>query len=172
MAGVAFTREAAERIANAVRKVENSPREAGGQRQHQPPQATQFWAYLSSGGGMNGLFWSWVKVVPVAKPPTAGDPVTVEDVPLWDFADPMVSGYQTAREANDNRNIQPGTVALLTFMGYDQSGEPLYVFTYNAPQEQSNDGGIHDHRDNITGKGFAFSVYHPGTSLPQQPWAI
>jgi hypothetical protein len=32
--------------------------------------------------------------------------------------------------------------------------------------------GIHDHRDNVTGGGFAFAVYHPGTSLPQQPWAI
>ncbi len=32
--------------------------------------------------------------------------------------------------------------------------------------------GIHDHRDNVTGNGFAFSVYHPGTILPQQPWAV
>jgi hypothetical protein len=35
------------------------------------------------------------------------------------------------------------------------------------------DGPIppHDHRDNYNG-GFAFAVYHPGTSLPQMPWAI
>jgi hypothetical protein len=32
--------------------------------------------------------------------------------------------------------------------------------------------GIHDHRDNVTGGGFAFAVYHPGTALPQQPWAV
>jgi hypothetical protein len=32
--------------------------------------------------------------------------------------------------------------------------------------------GIHDHRDNVTGCGFAFACYHPGTALPQQPWAI
>lgn len=31
--------------------------------------------------------------------------------------------------------------------------------------------GIHDHRDNLNG-GFCFSVYAPGTALPQQPWAI
>jgi hypothetical protein len=31
--------------------------------------------------------------------------------------------------------------------------------------------GPHDHRDNFNG-GFCFSVYHPGTSLPQMPWAI
>jgi hypothetical protein len=30
----------------------------------------------------------------------------------------------------------------------------------------------HDHRGNITGGGFAFAVYHPGTGLPQQPWTI
>lgn len=32
--------------------------------------------------------------------------------------------------------------------------------------------GIHDHRDPVTGCGFAFAVFHPGTGLPQQPWAI
>jgi hypothetical protein len=33
--------------------------------------------------------------------------------------------------------------------------------------------GPHDHRDGSPMYGgFAFAVYHPGTSLPQQPWAI
>ena len=31
--------------------------------------------------------------------------------------------------------------------------------------------GPHDHRDNFNG-GFAFAIFHPGTRLPQQPWAI
>jgi len=31
--------------------------------------------------------------------------------------------------------------------------------------------GVHDHRDNYHG-GFAFAVWHPGTDLPQQNWAI
>lgn len=30
--------------------------------------------------------------------------------------------------------------------------------------------GPHDHRDNFNG-GFAFAIYHPGTGIPQQPWA-
>jgi hypothetical protein len=169
--GVAFSPEVAHRIANAVRKVERTPQDMAGDRNRPAPQETSFWAFLSSGGGMNGLFWSWVKVVPVERPPTAGDPVTVEEVPLWDFSDPIVSGYQTAREANNIRNVPPGTVALLTFMGYDQAGDPLYVFSYNAPLPPATDG-IHDHRDNITGQGFAFAVYHPGTDLPQQPWNV
>jgi len=33
--------------------------------------------------------------------------------------------------------------------------------------------GPHDHRSNEPGHGgFAFSCYHPGTALPQMPWAI
>lgn len=31
--------------------------------------------------------------------------------------------------------------------------------------------GLHDHRDNFN-SGFAFAIYHPGTSLPQMPWAL
>ena len=30
-------------------------------------------------------------------------------------------------------------------------------------------GGIHDHRDNKHG-GFAYAVFHPGTSVPMAPW--
>jgi hypothetical protein len=30
---------------------------------------------------------------------------------------------------------------------------------------------LHDHRDNYNG-GFAFSVYHPGTGVPQLPWEV
>lgn len=56
-------------------------------------------------------------------------------------------------------------------MGYDQAGEPLYVFAYNAPLPPAGHG-IHDHRDTITGQGFAFAVHHPGTDLAQQPWTV
>jgi hypothetical protein len=38
--------------------------------------------------------------------------------------------------------------------GHDGSSRPCY----------------NDHRDNVTGGGFAFATYHPGTSLPQQNW--
>lgn len=116
------------------------------------------------------MFWSWVKVQPLANAPTANDPWTIEDVPLWEFAQPQVAGWENAREANGNRSVTPGTVALLTFIGYDKTGEPLYVFNHAAQQD---DGifPIHDHRDNAHG-GFSFAVYAPGTSLPQQPWHV
>jgi len=50
---------------------------------------------------------------------------------------------------------------------------------YNKHYHTSDyDGGwvgtpMHDHRDNSAGGGgFAFAVYHPGTAMPQQPWAV
>jgi hypothetical protein len=55
----------------------------------------------------------------------------------------------------------------LEFVGYDRDGVPAYVFTYGRPRE-ADPIPIHDHQDNFNG-GFAFSCYHPGTALPQQP---
>lgn len=58
----------------------------------------------------------------------------------------------------------------LTFVGYDAEGEPAYMF--DRPQADPWQGlPPHDHRDNYNG-GFAFAVMHPGTALPQQPWAL
>ena len=170
--GVAFTHDAARRIIASTLREERRPRDMAGEKNRRGPQEASFFAYLSTGGGMNGLFWSWVRVVPVAKPPAAAAAtIVMEDPPLWEFAQPIASGYQNAREANNNRNVPTGTVTLLTFVGYDDNSEPLYVFNYSAPLVQA-DMGIHDHRDNVTGKGYAFSVYHPGTDLPQQPWSV
>jgi hypothetical protein len=47
----------------------------------------------------------------------------------------------------------------------------MYTFNLPLPAQQSY-VPLHDHRDNVTGGGFAFAVYHPGTSLPQQPWSM
>jgi hypothetical protein len=43
---------------------------------------------------------------------------------------------------------------------------PRFAFGY-APTRIELVLPIHDHRDSVTGGGFAFAVYHPGTSLPQ-----
>jgi hypothetical protein len=46
----------------------------------------------------------------------------------------------------------------------------VYAFNHAPSPHDPRLVPIHDHRDNITGGGFAFRVYHPGTGLPQQPW--
>ncbi len=55
---------------------------------------------------------------------------------------------------------------LLPTEGYNQHGHTSQFDGGWIPG-----AGPHDHRDNFNG-GFAFAVYHPGTSLPQMPWAI
>lgn len=115
---------------------------------------------------------------------------------LWQFQVPYIAGFGNAREANDSREVPGGTVVLLTFVGYAvpaapraapvrplfprtqprpagaEGSIPMYVFNYCAQSQQAA-LPIHDHRDNTpTAGGFAFSVYHPGTSLPQQNWSV
>jgi hypothetical protein len=170
MSGVNFSLDAAKRIVAATKKVERTPQHVGGERNPAREAGGPFWAMLTSAAGLNGLHWSWVKVIPVDEPPTADDPYTYDDTPLFRFDDGPVVGIESAREANRNRAIEPGTVVLLSFTGYDRTGEPLYVFQHSGRQPDAA-LPIHDHRDNFNG-GFAFSVYHPGTALPQQPWAV
>jgi len=54
-------------------------------------------------------------------------------------------------------------------MAGEDGSIPYYFFNYNNPPTV----GVspHDHRDNLNGS-FAFSVYHPGTDIPQVPWTI
>src|SRR5438270_10058380 len=106
-----------------------------------------------------------VKVQPVDNLPTASGLVTIDTSPLWTLTDPPVAGYASAREANGNQQVPPGSVVELCFIGYDDAGNPVYVFQYNFSQLGA-ELPIHDHRDVFNG-GLAFSVYHPGTSLPQ-----
>jgi hypothetical protein len=57
-------------------------------------------------------------------------------------------------------------VPLTATEGYNQHG-------HTGPYDGGYIPGMgpHDHRDNFNG-GFAFAVYHPGTSLPQMPWVV
>ena len=62
-------------------------------------------------------------------------------------------------------------IVRLSFTGYGNDGNPVYVFSYTPPPEPFPPVAPHDHRDNNPWSGgFAFSVYHPGTSLPQAEW--
>lgn len=166
-----FTIDTAQRILTATRRVEKMPQNKAGERLVRPPAEPSFWAYLTSAGGLGGQFWSWIKVTIAADLPTSTDPLTVQNVPLFGVAEPHVVGFESAREANGQRDIATGTIVRLEFCGYDKTGEPAFLFTYTPPGSQLP-LPLHDHRDNVTGLGFAFATYHPGTALPQQPWAL
>lgn len=164
---VAFSHEAALRIAAAVRKVERTPQSLIGDRVPPHGKETSFWAYLLS-TDLSGVHYSWLKLVPAAKLPNPEDPFAPleQDRALFELDVPNVYG-ENAREVNGAKP-PGGTVVQLSFIGFDTKDEPVYAFMWQPPVDQIG-VPIHDHRDNFNG-GFAFAVYHPGTSLPQQPW--
>lgn len=167
-----FDLATAKRVLEATRRVERMPVDKRLDRIHRQPPENSFWVYLTSAGGLNGLHWSWIRVQPAANLPTADDPLTVQDVPLFEMASPVVVGFQNAREVNNSRAIEPGTVVKLEWIGYDRAGEPAFLFTHQ-PQQPDQVVPPHDHRDNQPQNGgFAFAVYAPGTALPQQAWHL
>lgn len=87
------------------------------------------------------------------------------------IAQPVVAGNQSARESSGNYHVPRGAVVRITFVGYDEADEPVYVFSYADQDDPFAPVAPHDHRDLSSG-GFAFAVYHPGTAIPQQRWAI
>jgi hypothetical protein len=169
---VSFTAAAAAKLVDAARRVLNQPTSTPNARNPLVEPNTTFWAYLSSPGGINGLFWSWVRVVPVPQlqQPTVNNPVTIDDVPLFQFSSPPIAGYQNAREVNGHREVPAGSVVKMEFIGYAADKSPLYVFAYNM-QPADTFLPVHNHSDNFSG-GYAWAVYHPGTSTPQQQWHI
>lgn len=171
---VSFTFAAAQQIVETVRLVQGRKTSKATPRNANDSREKSFWAFLSSPGGLSGLFWSWVRVQPVQKfnMPTPNDPFTIDqNIPLWEFTDPPVAGYQNARESSNNQQVVPGSVVKLEMIGEDKDGEPVYVFQWQLPPQLFPVIPIHDHRDAFNG-GFSFSCFHPGTALPQVPWAI
>jgi hypothetical protein len=153
----AFTRDAARRIADATRQVEATPQHTGQRANPSQPAADQsFWARIGSMSiGTGG--YSWHRMIPVGDGRLA-------------FSDQPLYGPDSAFEATAKYNVPVGAVVRLYLNGYDANGQPTYTFSYGPAPEMAY-LRPHDHRDNQHG-GFAFAVYHPGTALPQQPWAI
>jgi hypothetical protein len=197
-ARASFTLASAQRIASVVRAVEAQavPNNSGGANPARPAQ-TQFWAMITSGADLKNIFFNWVACVPSKDAGTGQDSTTPALSNLWEFQQPYVAGFGNAREANGNKQIPPGTVVMLTLIGYSvpdgtagsyqgtstvpasstapptrpDGSIPMYVFSY-CMQQQQQYLPLHDHRDNVTGGGFSFATYHPGTALPQQPFSI
>lgn len=76
-----------------------------------------------------------------------------------------------AQEVNGNISVPTDTVVMMKFAGYDGTNQPLFLFQFESTDPNFLPATPPDHRVNWNG-GFAFSVYHPGTGLPQQPWSM
>lgn len=162
---VVFSPEVAKRVTAATRKVEQTATNRGGAASTSYDAGAGFWAMIL-GSDVSGLRYTFNKVVfdPRSTYPQA---FTIMQTERFGFDGPPSPGV--AIEVNGNRGVQ-FKVVFLRFAGYDLDGTtPVFLFSYN----EMVDSGIlspHDHRDNANG-GFAFAVYHPGSSIPQMPWA-
>ncbi|MFA9480111.1 hypothetical protein ACERK3_17705 [Phycisphaerales bacterium AB-hyl4] len=142
----------------ATRRVEGMPRDQRGRAS--PPQPREspgdsFWAVIT-GRSIEGDRFSWQRATPDGK-----GGLVIE---------PSPGGQLNAIELNDSREVSTMARVRMHRIGRDEAGNPRYGFVAPAKQEWQPVPN-HDHRDNHNG-GFAFSVYHPGTDLPQQPYAL
>lgn len=167
---VTFTPSAARRIADAVKRVEAMPRHRSGDANPARQTEPSFWAMIT-GVDFSGLHYSFIRVTPSAATDKADFRIATGLAYTIANEDPEYGDVGYAREASGNKHVPTYTVTKLEFIGYDAEGLPAYLFCCSPPIEPNAAIAPHDHRDNYTG-GFAFAVYHPGTALPQQPWAV
>lgn len=160
--GVTFSVDAAKRIVKVVKRVEQTPESSGGRNPVTIQPGTRFWAYLIAGATWNQyeFKYGFIKVIPDATDERFG----------WQF-DIDVQGVDCVRDPSGRDDLAEGTVAEIEFTGYDADGEPQYWICGVRARQTGNSLPPHNHSDNING-GFAFAVYAPGTSFPQQPFAV
>ena len=156
-----FTTDSARRVAAATRKVEAMPLRYGARPNPPRDAEDSIWAVLTGHNVMLAASsgYSWVQVAP-----NTGDG--------WVPLDGGARGIENAYEATGKWPIPVPTVVRL-YVGPDDpdTGEQRWTFVYDQDAERFGYLPPHDHRDNYNG-GFAFAVFHPGTAIPQQPWAL
>ncbi|MEM8738256.1 MAG: hypothetical protein AAGG38_07235 [Planctomycetota bacterium] len=155
-----FSPDAARRIASATRRIEAMPLRRGVTETRPRPVEDEIWAVLT---GHNPLApqagYSWVQVTP-----NTGDG--------WAPMEGGARGIENATETSGKYPIPvPHVVRLRRGPDNPDTGDPRWTFVYDPDPELFASVPPHDHRDNFAG-GFAFSVYHPGSALPQMPWAL
>jgi hypothetical protein len=162
---IVFSEAAATKIKRATERVLNSPPSRTGERTRTTQTEGSFWG-LITGPSIDGMRYSFVRVFPVL------DNDSRQDFKLMNGAAYRIADTEPeaglARESNGNKGVPTYTVVMMHFIGYDAADTPAYLFQWIGPNDM-NYLRPHDHRSNDQG-GFAFSVYHPGTGLPQQPF--
>lgn len=165
-AGVTFSASAAAKIKKATERVLNSPQSRTGDRTGRTASEESFWAIIT-GRDVTGQHFHFLRCQMNL------DTDSRDDFKLTNGVGYIIVGdepdFGIGREANGNRAVPTYTVTRMFFNGYDRDNLPAYIFVSDDDGTEA-DLRLHDHRDNFNG-GFAFACYHPGTGLPQQPWA-
>lgn len=152
-----FNEQGARRVVDATRRVEQMPRDQRGR--NNPPMPRE------GGGG----FWAVIAYQDISEPVYAFHRVTRNDAGQLVVKPGTLT--QGAEELNGRVGVLPGSRVRMFRIGTNENDDPVFGFFAPQPREQFQPIEPHDHRD-IWNGGFAFSVYHPGTSLPQMPWAL
>lgn len=173
--GVVLTEQGAAKLKVINDAFNQQRKNMGGKPIPHGPIESEIWGLLT-GCDTSGKRYSFVRVIPDA---SGDDPDIMLDAQNIGYSIVANAANQgliyTAFEVNGHTGAVMQIVKL-TFAGYRKdpdtgTKEPVFVFQYETlpawiPLP------VHDHRDNVTGGGFAFAVYAPGTALPQQPFSI
>lgn len=163
---VTFTSKAAQKIKETVERVAQMGPNYKGQPNPPRPTEDSFWAFVL-GCDSSGLRHSFVRVFP-----DIGDDSVdfiLDGGMKWKIVPNDPPHLQCAYESSGGRGLTDKIVRMHYAGIRKDDGEACYVFQCESFDPSQWPLPIHDHRDNHAG-GFAFATYHPGTSLPQQPW--
>jgi hypothetical protein len=151
------------------------------------PESAPFWAFIVGIGteypannnaspSDQRMVYSFVRLAPCAD---AEADLWLNKTQAYKFTGEGAAIHQ-AIEINA-RPTPTNSIVRMSFAGFAEQTEevdgqqvkvkrPRFAFSH-APTLFERVLPLHDHRDNAHG-GFAFATYHPGTGLPQQPWAL
>ena len=187
--GVTLSPDSIPKLRRAIQDGENYRMSRGRERLPTGPQDGPFWAFLTGAGfespvnqnaspGDARMVYSFVRITPCAD--READ-LWLNNSQAYRFVEEAAAHIRQAIEINA-RPCPANEIVQMNFVGFteeteDVEGQPVKVrrprFAFShTPRIVETHLPIHDHRDNVTGGGFAFAVYHPGTGLPQQPWAL
>lgn len=168
---VIFNNDARKRIAAAVHHFEAMGNDRSSTRLPPGPNEESFWGFIIGSQFAEDLtpLYTFLRVRPEHKNPD----IKLDRRQAFSLVDPIVVYRGAALEVSGSP--VPSNVAVrMTYTGVrefpDDERRAMYAFTY-TPYYVAPFLPVHDHRSNFHG-GFAFATYHPGTSLPQMPWAI
>jgi hypothetical protein len=185
--GVTLSPSSIPKIRQAIRDGENYRLSRGADRLPDGPSSGSFWALVvgmgletptkaGSSPTLQRFVYSFLRILPCAD---AEADVWLNQVQAYRFADTVAHIHQ-AIEIN-GRPTPSNEIVMMTFSGFAESTEtvdgkdvtvkrPRFAFNY-SPTRIEPFLPIHNHASNDSRDGgFSFSVYHPGTSLPQMRW--